>query len=263
MLAPMAVTIAAIPCLADNYAYLLVDEDARRAVAVDPSDAAPVQHALDRRGLVLAAIWCTHHHWDHVGGVEGLCARWPEAEVVGSVHDLAHGRIAGQTRAAGAGDALDFGGERFEVLEVPGHTLGAVAYAGAGAVLTGDTLFLAGCGRLFEGTAAQLRASLDALAALPAETRVLCGHEYTVKNLEFAATVEPGSAAVAERLAACRALRARGAPTVPGTLGEERATNPFLRTRAPAVVAWALAHGAGSDAPDDVFAALRAAKDRF
>jgi hydroxyacylglutathione hydrolase len=263
MLKPMPVAITAIPCLVDNYAYLLVDEEARQAVVVDPSDAPPVQHALDRRGLALTAMWCTHHHFDHVGGVSALRRRWPEADVVGSVYDQAHGRIEGQTRAVGQGDALEFGGERFEVLHVPGHTLGAVAFAGAGAVLTGDTLFLGGCGRLFEGTAAQLRASLEALASLPPETRVLCGHEYTVKNLEFAVSVEPGNRALAERLAACRALRERGAPTVPGTIGEERETNPFLRTSAPALVAWAHVHGAQGDSADEVFAALRAAKDRF
>lgn len=241
--------IEIVPCLRDNYAYLLVDDARHEAVAIDPSEGAPVEAALAAHGLALAAIWCTHHHWDHVGGVAALAATRPAIPVVAGAHDAREKRIAGQTQVAG--DDLSFGGEPVRVLSVPGHTLGATAYLVGDALFTGDTLFLAGCGRVFEGTMAQMLASLELLASLEPATRVYCGHEYTERNLEFAATIDPDSAAVARRLADVRARRSRGEPTVPATLAEEQATNPFLRTRGP-----------GRD-PLRVFTALRTAKDAF
>lgn len=241
--------VTAIPALADNYAWLLRDDDG--AVVIDPSESAPVLAALD--GARLRAILCTHHHWDHVGGIEDLRKIFGAIDVVGSRHDV--GRIPHQTIAVGEGDTV--GGAR--VIEVPGHTLGAVAYVREGWVFTGDTLFAAGCGRLFEGTPAQMRASLAKLRELDPATMVACGHEYTVKNLEFALHLTPDDTAVAERLAWARAARAEGRPTVPSTIGEERQTNPFLRWDDPALVA----AGARIAPGDDVFATLRAAKDWF
>jgi hydroxyacylglutathione hydrolase len=260
--AEATIDIVPIPLLNDNYAYLLVSPARGEAVVVDPSEAAPVHDFLAARGLRLAAIWCTHHHFDHTGGVMGLCSAHPGVEVVGSAYDLAAGRIAGQTRGVREGDELALGDSTLHVLDMPGHTLGAVAYVGAGHAFTGDTLFLAGCGRLFEGTPAQLHDSLLRLAALPDGTRLWVGHEYTERNLAFARDVEPGNTALAERVARERTRRAAGRPTVPGRVDEERATNPFLRTHAPEVLAFARAHGAANADPVEVFAAVRRAKDR-
>lgn len=248
--------IAPIPCLRDNYAYLLVDDETRAAVAVDPSEDGPVRARLEVEGATLAAIWLTHHHWDHVGGVESLAEAHPGIEIVGSRYDLENRRIARQTRGVGEGDALAFGGAHVRILDIPGHTLGAIAYvAGDADVFTGDTLFIAGCGRVFEGTMEMMARSLAKLRALDPATRVWCGHEYTVKNLEFARTVEPESAAVSEALEAARAKRDAGEPTVPGTIRDELRTNPFLR--------YDLAELARGRGPVESFTALREAKDRF
>lgn len=255
----MAIEVIPVPALEDNYAYLIADRGNGRAVAVDPSEAAPVRAALEREGLELAAIWCTHHHWDHVAGVAELARG---LEVIGSAYDAKERRIPGQSRGLGDGEALDFGGVRWEILEIPGHTLGAIAFFGGGHVMTGDTLFLAGCGRVFEGTMAQMRASLAKLRALPDETRVWCGHEYTEKNLEFAHAIDPGEPAIATRLEQVRATRAEGRPTVPGTISEEKRINPFLRWESPALRAFAAGRGAAED-DDQVFARLREAKDAF
>lgn len=254
--------VIAIPLLRDNYGYVLADRARGTAVVIDPSEADPVQRLLDAEGLALAAIWCTHHHWDHVGGIPGLLAKTPGAEVLGSAHDLRSGNIQGQTRGLADGERVEHGGVAFEVITIPGHTMGAIAYAGGGMVFTGDTLFLGGCGRVFEGTMPMMRASLARVAALPGETRVYCGHEYTVRNLEFARVVEPGEPAIEARLAAVTAARASGRPSVPGTIAEELATNPFLRWSSSAVRAFAASRGdAGSD--DEVFARVREAKDAF
>jgi hydroxyacylglutathione hydrolase len=259
----MALHVEPLALLRDNYAYLLVDDVSARAVVVDPADGAPVLRSLQARGLRLAAVWCTHHHPDHVDGIEALAAAFPGVEIVGSEYDLARARIPRQSRGVAHDDALDFADVSFRAMAVPGHTLGAVAYVGAGHALTGDTLFLGGCGRLFEGTAEQLCDSLDSLAALPAATRVWAGHEYTVRNLEFAHLVEPANAIVTARLDATRALRDEGHGSVPGSIAEEHATNPFLRTRAADVIDFARRHGAESDRPAHVLAALRLAKDQF
>lgn len=258
------VEIAPVALLSDNYAYVMTFAPHREAIVIDPSEEGPVTAFLRANNLTLGAIWCTHHHFDHVGGVPALKKVWGDVPVLGSAYDLANQRIEGQTRGLEDGERIEVFGRIFSVVNVPGHTLGAIAYvalgseAEAGHVFTGDTLFLGGCGRVFEGTMPMMRASLMRLAALPSETRVWVGHEYTVKNLAFAQHVEPANSDVGARMERVRALRAAGAPTVPGTIGEERATNPFLRSEKEAVRAFAKA---GS--PDEVFAVVRAAKDTF
>lgn len=254
--------VITIPLLRDNYGYLLADRARGTAVVIDPSEAEPVQRALEAEQLALAAIWCTHHHWDHVGGIAELVARWPGIEVLGSDHDARSSHIDGQTRGLADGERVEHGGVTFEVIAIPGHTLGAIAYAGGGMVFTGDTLFLGGCGRVFEGTMPMMRASLARLAGLAGETRVYCGHEYTMRNLDFAQHVEPGERAIAERLEEVSAARAAGRASVPGTLAEELGTNPFLRWSSSAVRAFAASRGA-ADSDDEVFARVREAKDSF
>jgi hydroxyacylglutathione hydrolase len=259
------VRVVAVPCLSDNYAYLVIG-DAGEAIVVDASEAAPVREALGRQGVRLAAIWSTHHHWDHVGGNEEL-AREFSVEVVGHTSDK--GRLPGLTRGVDAGDTVRAAGIEARCLHVPGHTLGAVAYhvagerggAGDGAVFTGDTLFCAGCGRLFEGTPAQMHASLTSLTQLPGGTRVYCGHEYTENNLRFAAHVEPSNADVTRARERAAATRGRGEPTVGTTLDEERRTNPFLRADS-VEIRRTLGVPAGADAVT-AFAAIRSAKDAF
>lgn len=245
-----------IPCLADNYAYLLVRDG--HAVVVDPSEAAPVLAALGE--LVLDAIWCTHHHWDHVGGVPELAARFG-VPVVASRVDADRGLIDGQTTAVDDGDAVPFGPLTAAVHAIPGHTRGAIAFAIDGELFTGDTLFAGGCGRVFEGTMPMMRASLAKLRALDPALRVWCGHEYTVKNLEFACSLA-ADPAVFHRLDDARARRARGEPAVGDPLAIERDTNPFLRWDAPAIRAAAARLGADPADPDAVFGAVRHAKDR-
>ncbi|MFO7179974.1 MAG: hydroxyacylglutathione hydrolase [Pseudomonadota bacterium] len=257
----MGVTIEIVPCLKDNYAYVVSRSGDRRALVVDPSEGEPVRAALERLGLELAGILCTHHHHDHVGGNQALLRAFPGIAVFGSRTDAT--RIPGITDLLDDGDEREHAGFAFRALHVPGHTLGAIAYRLEDAVFTGDTLFVAGCGRLFEGTPAQMHASLnEKLAALPPSTKVYCGHEYTLKNLEFAAHVEPDNEAVRDKLERVRAARARGEPTVPSTIGEERATNPFLRCDAPTIRARMAERGAASE-PVAVFAAVRRAKDTF
>lgn len=224
-----ALTIDVIPCLRDNYAYLVTCAATGRAAVVDPSQADPVAAAVEQAGVELVTILNTHHHWDHTGGNKALLARWPDLDVAGHASD--RGRIHGQTRFLEAGDAVEVGALRATVRHLPGHTTGAVAYCFPGEVFTGDTLFYAGCGRLFEGTPEMMYRSLTAelCDTLPADTRIWCGHEYTVQNLRFAATVEPNNPDIAERLAWAEAERAAGRATVPSTVGVEQAVNPFVR----------------------------------
>jgi hydroxyacylglutathione hydrolase len=253
--------ILPVPCLKDNYAYLLATEGGD-AVVVDASEAAPVREAVERAGLRVRAIWSTHHHWDHVGGNEELAGAW-NVDVVGHASD--RGRLPGLTRGVENDDVVRAGSLEARCVHIPGHTLGAVAYYVADGddrvVFTGDTLFCAGCGRLFEGTPAQMHASLARLLALPPDTRVYCGHEYTESNLRFAAHVEPANADVQRAQQRAAKLRAAGEPTVGTTLEEERRVNPFLRVPSPAIRA-TLGIAPGAD-DVTVFAAIRAAKDTF
>jgi hydroxyacylglutathione hydrolase len=253
--------IHVVPCLSDNYAYIIASGGS--AVVVDPSEAAPVQAALDRLGLALVGIWATHHHHDHVGGIADLSEHHAGLEIVGSAYDAERGRIPNLTRAVADGEALWFASHRARVMNVPGHTLGAVAYVIEGALFSGDTLFGAGCGRLFEGSPAVMVDSLDKLRGLAADTQLYCGHEYTQKNLSFAAQIEPANASIPERKRRVSELRQANKPSVPATLEEERATNPFLRWDAAAVVEKALELGAKTAEPAEVFAAIRRARDTF
>lgn len=223
--------IHALPLLNDNYGWLLIAEDSSQCAVVDPSESAPVRREIKKRGLQLKTILVTHHHPDHIGGVKELAE--PGVEVVCSAYDK--DRVPAVTRTVDDGDTLTVLGEPVTCMMVPGHTLGAVAFffGDVPAVFTGDTLFLAGCGRLFEGTPAQMYASLTKLGKLPPATNVYCGHEYTEKNLRFAISLEPDNPQIRERLGAVTKKRQHHHPTVPETLAVELATNPFLRTHAP------------------------------
>ena len=254
--------VVAVPCLKDNFAYLIHAEGSKEALVVDPSEAEPVLAALEREGLSLVGILNTHHHWDHVGGNEDLLKRFPGIPVFGHASD--RGRIPGQTDELEHGGRMQAGGLSFDVLHIPGHTTGAVAYVGGGAVFTGDTLFAGGCGRLFEGTPAMMHASLnEKLGALPDETKVYFGHEYTESNLRFAAHVEPSNADVREKAKRVAEQRARGEHTTPSTIGEERRTNPFMRVDQDEIAKRVAARLGDARDPVSVLGAVRAEKDEF
>jgi hydroxyacylglutathione hydrolase len=253
--------IVTVMCLKDNYAYLVI-ADSGDAAIVDASEAAPVREAIRREGVRPCAIWSTHHHWDHVGGNEEL-AREMALEIVGHASDA--GRLPGLSRCVETNDVVRVGDIEARCIHIPGHTLGAVAYfidkGEERLVFTGDTLFCSGCGRLFEGTPAQMHASLGRLLELPGDTRVYCGHEYTESNLRFAAHCEPSSGDVARAQDRAATLRGQGKPTVGTTLDDERRCNPFVRIRSAELRA--TLHIA-PDADDlTAFAATRAAKDTF
>lgn len=218
--------IVQIPLLRDNYGYLLICQRTNTAGVVDPSEAEPVLRRVEQEKVALTAILNTHHHRDHTGGNEGLIAG-RTLEVYG--HKTDQGRIPGLTRGVEEGDEIAIGEERGKVLFIPGHTTGHIAYLFGNNLFCGDTLFTAGCGRLFEGTPEQMHASLKKLMSLPDDTRVYCGHEYTESNLRFAITLEPKNHKLVSRFERVQALRARGTSTVPATMEEEKQTNPFLR----------------------------------
>ena len=247
-----------LPAFSDNDIWLLDEGDAR--LVVDPGDAGPVLERVAADGLAPTAILLTHHHDDHIGGVPALLARWPGLPVYGP----ADPRIPTVDHPVGGGDRVAVGPWWFDVLAIPGHTVSHIAFHGDGLLFCGDTLFSLGCGRLFEGTPRDMLGSLERLAALPAQTLVCCGHEYTLANAAFAMTVDPGNAALRERAAQVRQLRDAGLPSLPVTLASERDCNPFLRCDDPAVHASAERHaGHRLDTPVDVFASLRRWKDGF
>ena len=250
--------VVPVSAFRDNYVWTL--RRGKHAAVVDPGEAAPVLDYLGREGLVLAAILATHHHADHVGGIAELRKKY-QVPVYGPKGEP----IATLTHPVSEGDRVSVPelGVSFSVLDIPGHTRAHIAYYGSGALFCGDTLFACGCGRLFEGSAQQMYASLQKLAALPDDTKVYCGHEYTLANIGFAKNVEPRNAALASREGRDREKRAAGRPTVPSTLREEKATNPFLRCREPAVVESVNKYlGARVADPVQVFAAIREWKNK-
>jgi hydroxyacylglutathione hydrolase len=226
----MPIQIEIIPCLSDNYAYLV--KSGASCAVVDPSEAAPVRAALKARGWTLTHILNTHHHHDHCGGNLELKAE-TGAQVVGPGKDAA--RIPGIDVGVTEESGWEFDGRKVRVLEVPAHTRGAITFVIDGNAFTGDTLFSIGCGRLFEGDAAMMWNSLSKLMTLPDDTQIYCGHEYTQSNGNFALTLEPGNTALQKRMEAVKALRAAGKPTVPVDMATEKSTNPFLRPDAPQI----------------------------
>jgi hydroxyacylglutathione hydrolase len=254
--------VTPVRAFTDNYIWLIHSaRDAAQVVAVDPGDAQPVERALADRGLALSGILMTHHHRDHVGGVAELIQRRTVP-----IYGPAQEAVPGKATPLSEGKRAVFPelGLEFTVLDVPGHTAGHIAYVGHGALFCGDTLFSAGCGRLFEGTPEQMHASLSKFAALPAETLVYCGHEYTLNNLKFAMAVEPDNAAIAGYFAECRELRARDEATVPSDIRRERNVNPFLRCDDETVKQAAEAQaGRRLLSHTEVFAVIRQWKDSF
>lgn len=249
-----------IPALEDNYVWIC--DDGHRAIVVDPGDAGPVIECLQRDGLELDAILLTHHHADHTAGAPALADAFPAARVIGP-HD---GRIAGAVERVSDGGTVRIERMRlsFDVLEIPGHTLSHIAFVGEGLLFCGDTLFSLGCGRMFEGTPEQFHASLNRLAELGDDLLVCCGHEYTQANAAFALQVDACNQSLLKRRDHAAALRNQHLPTLPSRLGDERATNPFLRCDAPSIIA-ALAERSGSPPADsvDAFAQLRSWKDGY
>lgn len=255
-------TLVALPAFADNYIWIC--HDGQQALVVDPGDGPTVQHWLDQQGLALTAILVTHHHADHIGGVASLLPR-----LQGPLFAPAEAKLPAPVTVVAGGERLTWAGHDISVLPVPGHTLGHLAYLMAmpdgepARLFCGDTLFSGGCGRVFEGTPAQMNASLQVLAALPANTQICCAHEYTLSNLRFASEVDPDNAALASYVQQCTQVRAQGLPTLPSSLGLELQINPFLRCDQPALINAALGRGAASRQGDDVFAALREWKNSY
>jgi hydroxyacylglutathione hydrolase len=262
-------TITPIPAFNDNYIWCLADSMTGKALIVDPGQADPVTHYLETHNLQLDTILVTHHHPDHTGGVATLAERHGPERITGP----ADSPFKGVTNTVHPGDKVVWQDSEFAVMAVPGHTLDHIAFfsetevAGGPVLFCGDTLFICGCGRLFEGSPEQMRESLASLRTLPDATRVYCGHEYTLANLKFARHWLPNDNNLAEFEARCQALRERSAPTVPSTLGQEKQLNPFLRWDDPAVVAAAQAYAADNHLPandeNQIFAAVRHGKDHF
>ena len=249
--------IEPIEAFSDNYIWLL--SRGCQAFVVDPGDADPVLARLKKDSLELLGILITHHHFDHVGGVEQLVEK-TGCQVWGPNNS----NMPFITRVVAEGDSVTVLERQFSVMEIPGHTLDHIAYVGEGAVFCGDTLFAGGCGRVFEGTLPMMRQSLARLRDLPAETRVYCAHEYTLANFAFAQTVAPEDLAILSRSKECEQLRAQGLPTVPTSIDKERLSNPFMRWDDPAIVEALVKHGRDIPAQEDsVFAELRQWKDTF
>ena len=254
----MTIEIEQFACRSDNYGVLVHDPASGETVSIDAPEADPILAALERRGWRLTHILVTHHHSDHTDGIDAL-KRAGEVTVIGPEAEAS--RIRGLDRTVRGGDTIELCGDRVEVIDVPGHTSGQVAYhfRGAGRAFAADVLFSLGCGRVFEGTMDEMHTSLQRLAALPPETLIHCGHEYTASNAAFALTVDPDNEALRARADEVRRLRERNEPTLPVRLGDELETNPFLRPGAPAIRA-TLGMEDASDA--EVFAELRRRKDR-
>lgn len=255
----MPLELVTLPALSDNYTYLVHDSKSGATACVDVPEAQPIVDAVTQRGWTLTDIWLTHHHHDHIGGVDDLL-RVFDAKVTGATAD--RHRLPTLNKEVGEGDRFEFGGEVITVLDVSGHTVGHIAFVASesGLAFTGDSLMALGCGRLFEGTADQMWDSLQKLAALEPETLICSGHEYTQSNARFAITVDPENADLKARIERINSQRERNEPTVPSKLSDEVATNPFLRAADPAIQAKLDMIGAE---PVDVFAEIRARKDRF
>jgi len=261
-----SLTILTVPAFQDNYLWII--HNGKYAAVVDPGDATPILHALAQHKLILSAILLTHHHADHIGGVKELLTSNAAHQSI-PVYGPANDGISSITHPLHDGDTvhLQEPGIDLSVIDVPGHTLGHIAYFAVREhyLFCGDTLFAGGCGRIFEGTPAQMLSSLDKLARLPDDTAVYCAHEYTMGNLRFAATVEPDNQQLAQRIAVEQAKRDQGQPTVPTQIGLEKQTNPFLRIREPSVIAGLLRHQKIDASADDAtnFYALREWKNNF
>lgn len=255
----MPLELVTLPALSDNYTYLLHDSDSGATACIDVPDAKPILDELAKRNWTLTEIWLTHHHHDHIGGVDDLLKVF-DAKVTGATAD--RHRLPPLNREVEDGNRFEFGGEVIDVLDVSGHTIGHVAFvaAASGYAFTADSLMALGCGRLFEGTAAQMWDSLQKLAALDPETLICSGHEYTQANARFAITIDPENGDLKARIDRINSKRDSNEPTVPSKLSEEAATNPFLRAADPAIQAHLDMIGAE---PVDVFAEIRARKDRF
>ena len=255
----MALTLVTVPCLKDNYAYILRDAESGAVAVVDVPDAGPIIEALALRGWPLHQIFLTHHHWDHIDGVAALVAA-TGAKVIGAAADT-H-RLPPLAVALKEGDSISVGSELGTVIDVPGHTIGHIAFHFPASALafTADSLMAMGCGRLFEGTPAQMWDSLSKLAKLPPETLICSGHEYTASNMAFALALEPGHPDLILRLDRITAARTQGLPTVPSRLADELATNPFLRAGSAQMKA---ALGTQNATSAEAFADLRARKDSF
>jgi hydroxyacylglutathione hydrolase len=255
------INVIPLPAFNDNYIWLIHDTSSNCAAIVDPGDSNPVLSALTQAGIQPVAILITHHHPDHIGGVQDLLSHYdipvfgPAGEAIPVIH---HPLKEGDKVKI---DDID---TEFEIIDVPGHTSGHIAYYGQGKLFIGDTLFMAGCGRLFEGTAAQMYQSLSKIMQLADDTEIYCAHEYTLANLKFAETVEPDNQHIKERIDSCKKLRADGKPTVPGSLLTEKLTNPFLRSMEASVISAARQHtGQDLNKNVDIFAAIRSWKDNF
>lgn len=256
----MAIQVEPILAFKDNYIWCLINDETNHCIIVDPGEAKPVLAFLKSANLSLSALFITHHHWDHTNGIKGILNAH-SAPVYGPTKE----KIIGITCPVDEGDTIQLKNwPVFNVLSIPGHTLGHIAYYGDGLLFCGDTLFSAGCGRLFEGTAEQMLESLNKLSNLPDETKIYCGHEYTLNNLQFAQTVEPNNAHIKERLEQVRELRQNSLPSLPALLANERLTNPFLRSDSPEIAIKIKKHsGKSLDSFVEIFAYLRQWKNNY